>query len=181
MSGNEPLSRTKSLSHAPLSCRHLRGCRGSRADRAAEERTGEQTTGRSAAATRSKVTKQQHEVTTLSPLHFKHLLIARSHHTFSPSRAQSVRRTSLRDKTLTTKKDAVEETRLRLRAQEVRMNFFHFQFVFLLRCDIQCFANLRGSLLPFICCQFVNKSEKRRKNKEIEKKRPRARKNHKRI
>lgn len=34
-------------------------------------------------------------------------------------RAQSVRRTSLRDKTLTTKKDAVEETRLRLRAQEV--------------------------------------------------------------
>lgn len=35
------------------------------------------------------------------------------------SRAQSVRRTSLRDKTLTTKKDAVEETRLRLRAQEV--------------------------------------------------------------
>lgn len=35
------------------------------------------------------------------------------------NRAQSVRRTSLRDKTLTTKKDAVEETRLRLRAQEV--------------------------------------------------------------
>lgn len=34
-------------------------------------------------------------------------------------RAQSVRRTSLRDKTLTTKKDAVEETRLRLQAQEV--------------------------------------------------------------
>lgn len=34
-------------------------------------------------------------------------------------RAQSVRRTSLRDKTLTTKKDAVEETRLRLKAQEV--------------------------------------------------------------
>jgi len=33
-------------------------------------------------------------------------------------RAQSVRRTSLRDKTLTTKKDAVEETRLRLQAQE---------------------------------------------------------------
>ncbi|XP_055379033.1 protein phosphatase 1 regulatory subunit 12A isoform X1 [Condylostylus longicornis] len=35
------------------------------------------------------------------------------------TRAQSVRRTSLRDKTLTTKKDAVEETRLRLQAQEV--------------------------------------------------------------
>lgn len=35
------------------------------------------------------------------------------------SRAQSVRRTSLRDKTLTTKKDAVEEARLRLQAQEV--------------------------------------------------------------
>ncbi|XP_034659764.1 protein phosphatase 1 regulatory subunit 16A isoform X2 [Drosophila subobscura] len=34
------------------------------------------------------------------------------------TRAQSVRRTSLRDKTLTTKKDAVEETRLRLQAQE---------------------------------------------------------------
>ncbi|XP_031640408.1 protein phosphatase 1 regulatory subunit 16A isoform X2 [Contarinia nasturtii] len=34
------------------------------------------------------------------------------------TRAQSVRRTSLRDKTLTTKKDAQEETRLRLRAQE---------------------------------------------------------------
>lgn len=34
-------------------------------------------------------------------------------------RAQSVRRTSLRDKTLTTKKDAVEEARLRLQAQEV--------------------------------------------------------------
>lgn len=38
---------------------------------------------------------------------------------FFLNRAQSVRRTSLRDKTLTTKKDAVEETRLRLRAQEV--------------------------------------------------------------
>lgn len=35
------------------------------------------------------------------------------------NRAQSVRRTSLRDKGLTTKKDAVEETRLRLQAQEV--------------------------------------------------------------
>ena len=35
------------------------------------------------------------------------------------NRAQSVRRTSLRDKTLTTKKDAVEEARLRLQAQEV--------------------------------------------------------------
>lgn len=34
-------------------------------------------------------------------------------------RAQSVRRTSLRDKTLTTKKDAAEETRLRLQAQDV--------------------------------------------------------------
>lgn len=37
----------------------------------------------------------------------------------SNTRAQSVRRTSLRDKTLTTKKDAVEEARLRLKAQEV--------------------------------------------------------------
>ncbi|XP_061392955.1 ankyrin repeat and ELMO domain-containing protein D-like, partial [Musca vetustissima] len=35
------------------------------------------------------------------------------------TRAQSVRRTSLRDKTLTTKKDAAEETRLRLQAQDV--------------------------------------------------------------
>ena len=34
-------------------------------------------------------------------------------------RAQSVRRTSLRDKGLTTKKDAVEEARFRLQAQEV--------------------------------------------------------------
>ncbi|XP_030372839.1 protein phosphatase 1 regulatory subunit 16A isoform X2 [Scaptodrosophila lebanonensis] len=34
------------------------------------------------------------------------------------TRAQSVRRTSLRDKTLTTKKDAVEEARLRMQAQE---------------------------------------------------------------
>ncbi|KAH8286831.1 hypothetical protein KR018_000721 [Drosophila ironensis] len=39
-------------------------------------------------------------------------------HLPSANRAQSVRRTSLRDKTLTTKKDAVEETRLRLQAQE---------------------------------------------------------------
>lgn len=38
---------------------------------------------------------------------------------FLNCRAQSVRRTSLRDKTLTTKKDAVEEARLRLQAQEV--------------------------------------------------------------
>ncbi|XP_044735062.1 protein phosphatase 1 regulatory subunit 16A [Chrysoperla carnea] len=34
------------------------------------------------------------------------------------TRAQSVRRTSIRDKTLTTKKDAVEEARFRLQAQE---------------------------------------------------------------
>jgi hypothetical protein len=38
-------------------------------------------------------------------------------------RAQSVRRTSLRDKNLTTKKDAAEETRLRLQAQEVSIIF----------------------------------------------------------
>lgn len=41
-------------------------------------------------------------------------------------RAQSVRRTSLRDKTLTTKKDAVEETKLRLQAQEVSLMTFFF-------------------------------------------------------
>lgn len=35
------------------------------------------------------------------------------------SRTQSVRRTSLREKILTTKKDAQEEARLRLKAQEV--------------------------------------------------------------
>lgn len=35
------------------------------------------------------------------------------------TRTQSVRRTSLRDKTLTSKKDAVEEARFRLQAQEV--------------------------------------------------------------
>lgn len=46
-------------------------------------------------------------------------------------RAQSVRRTSLRDKTLTTKKDAVEETRLRLQAQEVRecVHLFFFMII----------------------------------------------------
>lgn len=37
------------------------------------------------------------------------------------TRTQSVRRTSIRDKTLTTKKDAVEEARLRLQAQDVNM------------------------------------------------------------
>lgn len=37
----------------------------------------------------------------------------------SNTRTQSVRRTSIRDKTLTTKKDAQEEARLRLQAQEV--------------------------------------------------------------
>lgn len=35
------------------------------------------------------------------------------------TRTQSVRRTSIRDKVLTTKKDAQEETRLRLQAQQV--------------------------------------------------------------
>lgn len=47
------------------------------------------------------------------------------------TRAQSVRRTSLRDKTMTTKKDAVEEVRLRMRAQEV-FTFYIFlkQFLF---------------------------------------------------
>lgn len=35
------------------------------------------------------------------------------------TRTQSVRRTSIRDKTLTSKKDAVEEARLRLQAQDV--------------------------------------------------------------
>lgn len=83
MSVNEPLSRTKRLTHAPLSNRHLRGRRGSRADRAAEERTGEQTTGRSAAATCSSVSKQQHEVRALSPFHSKYLLNAPVLHTHS--------------------------------------------------------------------------------------------------
>jgi len=36
------------------------------------------------------------------------------------TRTQSVRRTSIRDKVLTTKKDAQEEARLRLQAQQVR-------------------------------------------------------------
>lgn len=44
--------------------------------------------------------------------------------------AQSVRRTSLRDKSLTTKKDAVEEARLRLRAQEVSDLFEFYIFLF---------------------------------------------------
>lgn len=35
------------------------------------------------------------------------------------TRAQSVRRTSIREKTLTSKKDAVEEARLRIEAQNV--------------------------------------------------------------
>lgn len=38
------------------------------------------------------------------------------------TRTQSVRRTSIRDKTLTSKKDAVEEARLRRQAQEVKCN-----------------------------------------------------------
>jgi len=36
------------------------------------------------------------------------------------TRTQSVRRTSIRDKVLTTKKDAQEEARLRLQAQQVQ-------------------------------------------------------------
>lgn len=40
------------------------------------------------------------------------------------TRTQSVRRTSIRDKTLTTKKDAVEEARLRLQAQDVSKIYF---------------------------------------------------------
>ena len=44
------------------------------------------------------------------------------------TRTQSVRRTSIRDKVLTTKKDAQEEARLRLQAQQVtkKNNFFSF-------------------------------------------------------
>ena len=38
------------------------------------------------------------------------------------TRTQSVRRTSIRDKVLTTKKDAQEEARLRLQAQQVSIN-----------------------------------------------------------
>lgn len=51
------------------------------------------------------------------------------------NRAQSVRRTSLRDKTLTTKKDAVEETRLRLQAQEVRTLILFIEFGCLSKLD----------------------------------------------
>jgi len=40
------------------------------------------------------------------------------------TRAQSVRRTSIREKTLTSKKDAVEEARLRIEAQNVSKIFF---------------------------------------------------------
>jgi len=39
------------------------------------------------------------------------------------TRAQSVRRTSIREKTLTSKKDAVEEARLRIEAQNVSKIF----------------------------------------------------------
>lgn len=42
------------------------------------------------------------------------------------TRTQSVRRTSIRDKTLTSKKDAVEEARLRRQAQEVVAIFFKY-------------------------------------------------------
>lgn len=47
------------------------------------------------------------------------------------TRAQSVRRTSIRDKTLTTKKDAVEEARLRLQAQDVRRLAVLYLFYYL--------------------------------------------------
>uniref|UniRef100_A0A182K3T1 ANK_REP_REGION domain-containing protein n=1 Tax=Anopheles christyi TaxID=43041 RepID=A0A182K3T1_9DIPT len=46
------------------------------------------------------------------------------------TRAQSVRRTSLRDKGLTTKKDAVEEARFRLQAQEVSFVAVNSDFTF---------------------------------------------------
>lgn len=46
------------------------------------------------------------------------------------TRTQSVRRTSIRDKVLTTKKDAQEEARLRLQAQQVtKKNNIFFLFV----------------------------------------------------
>lgn len=44
----------------------------------------------------------------------------------SNTRTQSVRRTSIRDKTLTSKKDAQEEARLRLQAQEASGTFISF-------------------------------------------------------
>lgn len=40
----------------------------------------------------------------------------------SNTRTQSVRRTSIRDKTLTTKKDAVEEAKLRQQARDVSLD-----------------------------------------------------------
>lgn len=47
------------------------------------------------------------------------------------TRTQSVRRTSIRDKTLTSKKDAVEEARLRLQAQDVNIiTLVYFETMF---------------------------------------------------
>lgn len=44
------------------------------------------------------------------------------------TRTQSVRRTSIRDKVLTTKKDAQEEARLRIQAQQVQ-SFRYFNYI----------------------------------------------------
>ncbi|XP_038108170.1 protein phosphatase 1 regulatory inhibitor subunit 16B isoform X2 [Culex quinquefasciatus] len=68
-----------------------------------EQLKTEQESKRLAEAQRKRVRRSQSNNTSV-----------RSH----PCRAQSVRRTSLRDKGLTTKKDAVEEARFRLQAQE---------------------------------------------------------------
>lgn len=89
-----------------------------------EQLRTEQESKRLAEAQRKRVRRSQSNNTRYKffyPLEGQNFL---NFHSSVISRAQSVRRTSLRDKTLTTKKDAVEETKLRLQAQEVSTRKF---------------------------------------------------------
>lgn len=62
------------------------------------------------------------------------------------TRTQSVRRTSIRDKVLTTKKDAQEEARLRLQAQHVNVNIsVQFKFLVMLKVCFQFLARILKS------------------------------------
>ena len=63
------------------------------------------------------------------------------------TRTQSVRRTSIRDKVLTTKKDAQEEARLRIQAQQVKLSCKTFRLVFI--------SSLSSSFV--ICCILFNR------------------------
>lgn len=65
------------------------------------------------------------------------------------TRTQSVRRTSIRDKTLTSKKDAVEEARLRRQAQEVVANSFSIKYIVKI-CSVNCFFFFNTKILIII-------------------------------